>query len=343
MLGAVAFLGEKLIWQRWVAALLGFAGVMVVVAPGLSGAGGFYSLLMLASAPMFAASFLITKAMTRRDSPEVIVAWQSLTVSLFTLPAALWAWEWLSLRQWALVLLCGGLGTLGALPADHCLQAGRHQHRPAGEVLDLIWAAAWAYLFFAEVPDRPTLIGALVIFGATTWIARVEATAPAMSIAALDSAAQLERTPCGEGEHRLAALGRGHAAGAAAWRLGQLDALAAQHPGARRAIPRAGPGHTRPGGERHATWRGHARRCGAGAARRAGAAAGRKAALSPVRLLLRRPCGRAFGRAGGARVLSLILVGAASLGITRPPLDLLRVREKEGAERRRRIARTWLG
>ena len=176
MLGAVAFLGEKLIWQRWVAALVGFAGVMVVVAPGLSGTGGAYSLLMLASAPMFAASFLITKAMTRRDSPEVIVAWQSLTVSLFTLPAALWAWEWLSLRQWALILLCGGLGTLGHFLLTTAFKLADISTAQPVKFLDLIWAAALGYLFFAEVPDRATLIGALVIFGATTWIARVEAT-----------------------------------------------------------------------------------------------------------------------------------------------------------------------
>lgn len=36
----------------------------------------------------------------------------------------------------------------------------------------------------------------------------------------------------------------------------------------------------------------------------------------------------------GAHVLSLTLVGAASLGLPRPPLDLLKVRDKTGADRR---------
>lgn len=53
-------------------------------------------------------------------------------------------------------------------------------------------------------------------------------------------------------------------------------------------------------------------------------------------------CGFSFGAnvAGhvaaleGGHVRSLTLVGAASLGLPRPPLDLLKVRDKQGAERR---------
>jgi drug/metabolite transporter (DMT)-like permease len=45
-------------WDRWVAALVGVSGVLVVVAPKLTGSGRRYQLVMLASAPVFAASFL---------------------------------------------------------------------------------------------------------------------------------------------------------------------------------------------------------------------------------------------------------------------------------------------
>ena len=175
MLGAVAFLRERMFWQRWVAAGLGFLGVLVVVAPDLSAAGGGYSLVMLASSPMFAASFLITKALTKRDSPEVIVAWQSLTVSLFTLPAALWAWEWPSAGQWALVAVCGALGTFGHFMLTTAFKLADISTAQPVKFLDLIWAAALGYLFFAEVPERATLIGAAVIFASTSWIAQVEA------------------------------------------------------------------------------------------------------------------------------------------------------------------------
>ena len=175
MIGAVIFLRERMFWQRWAAAAFGFAGVLVVVAPQMTGAGGVYPLIMLASAPLFAASFLIAKALTRRDRPEVIVAWQSLTVSLFSLPLALYVWEEPTLRQWGIVLVCGAMGSLGHWLLTLAFKLADISTAQPVKFLDLIWAAALGFLIFAETPTSSTLLGAAVIFIATSWIARVEA------------------------------------------------------------------------------------------------------------------------------------------------------------------------
>ena len=175
MIGAVIWLREQMFWQRWVAGLLGFLGVMVVVWPGLTGGGNWGSLLLLASSPLFAASFLITKALARRDSPTVIVAWQSLTVTLFTLPAALYVWVWPTPSQWAIALLCGALGSLGHWLLTHAYRLADISTAQPVRFLDLIWAAALGYVFLSETPSTSTLLGAAVIFISTTWIARVEA------------------------------------------------------------------------------------------------------------------------------------------------------------------------
>lgn len=47
MLGAAWAFGEKMRWERWLAALIGLAGVLIVVAPKLAGSGGIYTLVML--------------------------------------------------------------------------------------------------------------------------------------------------------------------------------------------------------------------------------------------------------------------------------------------------------
>jgi len=82
MLGAAWFLGEPMRKDRWIAAIIGFSGVLVVVLPKMSGEGGWFNLVMLASSPVFAASFLITKALTRYEKAGVIVLWQALTVTV---------------------------------------------------------------------------------------------------------------------------------------------------------------------------------------------------------------------------------------------------------------------
>jgi drug/metabolite transporter (DMT)-like permease len=184
MIGASLVLGERMVPARWVAAGIGFAGVMIVVGPKLAGSGGEYNLIMLASAPMFAASFLMAKALTRRDHPGTIVLWQALTVTLFTAPVALMQWTPPSPTQWALFLVAGVLGSLGHYCLNRGFRVADISATQPVKFLDLIWASAMGYLMFANVPTQTTIIGAAVIFVSTVWIARRESRKPAKSVVA---------------------------------------------------------------------------------------------------------------------------------------------------------------
>jgi drug/metabolite transporter (DMT)-like permease len=175
MIGAVVALGERMMWERWVSALIGFAGVLIVVGPQMSASGGYYDLVMLGSSPLFAVSALITKALTRRDRPEVIVVWQCITISLFSLPLALIDWAWPSMMQWLVFLGSGVLGSVGHYCVTRALKAADATASQTVKFLDLIWMTALGFLVFSDVPTVSTLIGGLVIFAATTWIARREA------------------------------------------------------------------------------------------------------------------------------------------------------------------------
>jgi len=174
MLGAAWFLGEPMRRDRWIAALIGFAGVLVVVLPKMTGEGGWYNLVMLASSPVFAASFLITKALTRYEKPGVIVLWQALTVTVLSLPMALPHWQAPNPEQWLGFVATGVLGTLG----HYCLTRAFHiadiSATQSLRFLDLVWASLLGWLVFADVPSPSTWAGALVILLATVWIARRE-------------------------------------------------------------------------------------------------------------------------------------------------------------------------
>jgi len=175
MIGAAVVLREPVVAARWIAAAVGFAGVMIVVYPKLSASGGVWSLAMLISSPLFAASFLITKALTKRDSSEVIVVWQSITVSLFTLPFALIHWQWPTAAQWAIFLVCGLLGSTGHWCLTNAYRLADISATQGVRFLDLVWALVLGYLVFGDRPSASTIAGGCVIFGATVWIARREA------------------------------------------------------------------------------------------------------------------------------------------------------------------------
>ncbi len=175
MLGAWLVFREPMRWERWVAALIGFAGVMIVVAPKLSGTGGFYNLVMLASAPVFAASFLITKGLTRYERATVIVVWQSITVAACSLPLALLHWQWPTALQWFTFLLCGMLGSAGHYCLTRSFGMADISATQSVKFLDLVWASVLGWLVFSDQPSQSTLVGGVVICASTIWIARREA------------------------------------------------------------------------------------------------------------------------------------------------------------------------
>ena len=175
MIGAVLALGEKMIWERWVSAAFGFSGVLIVMGPKMSGGGGYYDLIMLASCPLFAVSALITKVMTRRDKPEVIVVWQCITISLFSLPMAIPGWVWPTTTQWLWFLLSGVIGSIGHYRGNRALGAADATASQTVKFLDLLWMTGLDFLVFGGQPTLSTLIGGVVICAATTWIARREA------------------------------------------------------------------------------------------------------------------------------------------------------------------------
>jgi drug/metabolite transporter (DMT)-like permease len=174
MLGAAWFLGEPMRKDRWIAAIIGFSGVLVVVLPKMSGDGGWYNLVMLASAPVFAASFLITKALTRYEKPGVIVLWQALTVTVLSLPMAIPNWQMPTPMQWLAFAATGVLGTLAHYCLTRAFALADISATQSLRFLDLVWASVLGWLVFGDVPSQSTWLGAFVILWATVWIARRE-------------------------------------------------------------------------------------------------------------------------------------------------------------------------
>ena len=181
MLGAYLFLKEPMRWERWLATILGFSGVLIVVGPQFSmsnaigaGSSGWYHLVMLMSAPLFAASFLVTKALTRYETTGTIMVWQAITVTLLSLPMALLNWTWPSAWQWAGFLLSGALGTAGHYFLTRSFSKADISSTQSLKFLDLVWSAMMGWLLFSDVPTVNAIIGGIVISAATIWVARRE-------------------------------------------------------------------------------------------------------------------------------------------------------------------------
>jgi drug/metabolite transporter (DMT)-like permease len=175
MLGAAWMFHERMRWERWMAAAIGFAGVLIVVAPKLTGSGGWFTLVMLSSSPVFALSYLITKSLTKYERAAVIVVWQAISVSLLSMPLALTHWTAPGVVQLLAFLACGCLGSLGHFMLTRSITVTDISATQSVKFLDLVWATVLGWLVFDDTPSRSTLVGGAVICASTLWIARREA------------------------------------------------------------------------------------------------------------------------------------------------------------------------
>ena len=177
-IGAVLILRERMTGARWTAVLVGFAGVLIVLRPWEGGGPGGLSpgmLLMLASAPVFAGSFLVAKVLTRHDMPAVIVFWQHVWVALLLLPFMLAYWQMPGAGAWLALVACGFLGAAGHYCMMRAFRVADLSAVQSVKFLELVWAALLGFAVFATVPSTWTVLGGAVILASTLWLARREA------------------------------------------------------------------------------------------------------------------------------------------------------------------------
>lgn len=173
-IGSSLILGETVRLRRWSAIIVGFAGVLIILRPGVSiiDAGAVWA---LGAALMFSANSLIIKSLTRTEDPQRIVAWTAILLSVSTLPLALAVWVPMTAEAWATAIGLGLLGTLGHLAMTRSLAAADASFVMPFDYARLPFVALVAFILFAEVPDGWTWVGACVITGAALYVARREA------------------------------------------------------------------------------------------------------------------------------------------------------------------------
>lgn len=163
-------LGERLTWMRGLAAIVGFAGVLVVVRPEIGGISP-PMIAAAASAIGFAGSALFTRRLTRTTTITCIMFWLTLMQAIMgfacagidgdiTLPAA-------SSVPWLVAI-----GVTG-LTAHFCLSTALSL-APAAIVMPMDFLrlpvlALIGMLFYAEPLDLAVVLGACLIFAAN-WL-----------------------------------------------------------------------------------------------------------------------------------------------------------------------------
>ena len=168
-IGAVLFLREKLGIARTLGLFVGFAGALIIVRPGAA-VISFGAILVLMSAAIWAVAVIDIKVLSRTESSLTITIYGALFNAAITLVFAAFVWTWPSWEQLGWLVGVGIFGTLGHLLFAQALKLADASLVSAFDFTKILWASVIGYVFFAEVPQLTTWIGAIVIFLAASYI-----------------------------------------------------------------------------------------------------------------------------------------------------------------------------
>lgn len=171
---ASLILEERAEWQAWVACAVGFAGVLIILRPGMI-AVSLGALAAISAAFCFAGSNISIRILSRNDPIITITFYANLFMMIFAaVPTAIY-WTTPSWSDAPWLLAIGILSTGGQIALGHAIAAAHARVIQPFDFLRLPFAAAFGFALFSEFPDLWTCVGAIVIFIAASWVARREA------------------------------------------------------------------------------------------------------------------------------------------------------------------------
>lgn len=171
---AVIVISEVVSGRRWIATIVGFVGVLIMIQPGADTINPI-ALIGVASALAFATANVLIRLLSKTEPPNRILFYYHVGgILVFTGPA-IWFWTTPVGIEWVLLISIAVLTTIGMACFVRAFSAGEASAVGPIEYVRLIYAALFGYFLFSEIPSIWTGVGAALIVASAIYIARDEA------------------------------------------------------------------------------------------------------------------------------------------------------------------------
>lgn len=172
---SVPLLREQVGLRRWIAVIVGFAGMMVIVRPG----GGLFqlaALLPIGVTIFYALYQIITRLISHRTDPINTVFYTAIVGGVVMTAIVPFFWQTPTAAQWGMLIVAGFLGGLGHFAIIIAYQRAEAPLVAPFAYSELIWATLLGLTLFGDFPDLWTLVGAGIIAASGIYILQRERT-----------------------------------------------------------------------------------------------------------------------------------------------------------------------
>jgi len=168
--GAVLFLGEKIHARRVAALIAGFAGMLIVVRPGaLPLTPGVLAAMISAISTAF--SIIAIRQLVASDDSRSVAAWTFILMTPPSLVLALLSWTLPPAHVWPLLFVIGCVAAVGQLAMNRAFALAEASAVLPYDFVRFGLVTVFGITIFDERLDAMTILGGIVIFAATVYLA----------------------------------------------------------------------------------------------------------------------------------------------------------------------------
>ena len=191
-IAAYILLGEPVGWRRWMAVVIGFLGVLLVIRPGLSGFDA-YGLVVLISVVFIALRDICTRTMPAEIPTLLLTGATALAVAAMGLAMGI-AEDWVTPTplQYGQLAGAGLFLALGYFTVIAALRLGHVSVTAPFRYVAVVFAIGVGFLVWGDVPDRLTLLGTAVIVGTGLYALFRERKVAGVAPATLSASAPMQ-------------------------------------------------------------------------------------------------------------------------------------------------------
>jgi len=170
---AVLFFRERLTFSRLVAVVCGFAGVLIVLRPGLV-QWPLAAYGMLLGAAFYGIAHNLTKTLTAQNSTLTILFYMMLLQMPLGMVPAIWHWVWPTMLQCGWLLLMGTVGLFGHFCMTRALVLSDASVVVPLDFLRLPLIAMVGFVLYGEAFNLWVLVGAAMMLAGILYNLRAE-------------------------------------------------------------------------------------------------------------------------------------------------------------------------
>ena len=155
-------LREKVNLKTWIAIFIGFIGVLIIMRPGLS-IFDPKSMIPLAAAFFLSLYQIVTRKVSEYDSSETSLFYTSVVGIILMSFLVPFYWQPMQSFSYLLFLGVGIFFSLGIYFQIIALSFAKASIVQPFHYSLILWAIILGYIFYNDLPDLPTVIGAIII------------------------------------------------------------------------------------------------------------------------------------------------------------------------------------